>query len=123
MWRVGWKIDVDVSALPTLALRAGVGRAGVGLFRVRGQKRFLAVSTGHHSTQHRKVEEAGIELGANSPGKTTNQVAGGAESGAVGAYSGEVDADLRAIIEAWPTLTEADRRAVLAIVGESGTAD
>ena len=48
---------------------------------------------------------------------------GAAESGAVGAQSDELDADLRAVIEAWPTLSEADRRAVLTIVGEAGRAD
>ncbi len=44
---------------------------------------------------------------------------GGAESGAVGAHLGGIDADLRAIIEAWPTLTETDRRAVLTIIHAS----
>jgi len=41
---------------------------------------------------------------------------GGAESGARGADSGGMDAGLAKVIVAWPKLTEADRRAVLAVV-------
>ena len=55
--------------------------------------------------------------------ESKDSIKSGAESGAVGAYSGEIDADLRATIDTWATLPEADRRAILAIIrGACGTA-
>ncbi len=41
---------------------------------------------------------------------------GRAESGAVGAKKAPIDADLRAIIEAWPTLPPADRERLAAML-------
>ena len=41
---------------------------------------------------------------------------GAAESGAVGADSPPITADLAEVIEAWPTLPEAARAAILAMV-------
>jgi hypothetical protein len=39
-----------------------------------------------------------------------------AESGAVGAREAPIDADLAVVVEAWPGLPEATRRAVLVMV-------
>ena len=44
--------------------------------------------------------------------------AGGAPGGAFGQISCEIDADLQAVIDAWPGLSKADRQAVLKIVGK-----
>jgi hypothetical protein len=41
---------------------------------------------------------------------------GGAESGAVGADSGHFDADLKTIIDVWPTLPEDTLQAILGLV-------
>ena len=65
----------------------------------------------------------GLEPAKESSGKTHVSTRGGAESGAVGAHSGEIDADLWAIIEVWPTLSKSTKAEILAIVGESGIAD
>ena len=66
------------------------------------------------------MEAAGIELGANSSGKTTNQVTGGAECGAVGAPKGlqeaPIDSDLAAVIEAWPALPNAIKADILSTI-------
>ena len=75
------------------------------------------------SNRRKSAPPAGIEQPASDSGKIKISSQSGAESGAVGAHSGEIDADLRAINDTWPTLTEADRRAVLEIICESGTAD
>jgi hypothetical protein len=40
---------------------------------------------------------------------------GGAESGAVDADSDPIDADLAAVVRAWPTMPEQVRRAILAL--------
>jgi len=45
---------------------------------------------------------------------------GGAESGAVGAAEAPVDAELRAVVKAWPTLSEAARARILAIIEAAG---
>jgi len=60
----------------------------------------------------------------NSTGKNANSQTGGAESGAVGAQNADsavdgavaADPDLGRLIEAWPTLPEAIRRGILAMV-------
>jgi len=57
------------------------------------------------------VTLTGLEPPVNSPENSTNPVLGGAENGALAH-----DADLAAIITAWPTLPEAIRAAILAMV-------
>ena len=66
--------------------------------------------------------DTGLEHLAKTPGKTSNSKASGAESGAVVDEIGSIDPDLLRISEAWPTLPEHLRKAVLAIVqaGETG---
>ena len=65
----------------------------------------------------------GLEQPLLSPGKSPVPVQGGAESGAVGAQSTLVDADLRAIIEAWPELPDAVKAGILAMIHAAEGAD
>ena len=44
---------------------------------------------------------------------------GGAKSGAVGALPDSIDADLQAIIEAWPKLPEESRRVILGMIRDT----
>ena len=62
------------------------------------------------------VGRAGLETTQQSSGKDDVSEQSGAKSGAVGTHSGGFDADLRAIIETWPTLSESIRAEILAIV-------
>jgi len=64
--------------------------------------------TGDGKDPKERTPPAGIEQSESNSGKTPVPPHGGAESGAVGAHSDGIDADLRAIIDAWPTLPEAD---------------
>lgn len=69
------------------------------------------------------MEAAGIEPLAGSSGNTTIRGLGGAECGALGAparvdvqiYHPPIDADLVAVIQAWPVLSEPVRAAILAL--------
>jgi len=55
----------------------------------------------------------GAELSSNSAEKSHVSDSGGAESGAVGRGFGP---ELAKVVHAWPRLSEADRRAIVAIV-------
>jgi hypothetical protein len=59
-------------------------------------------------------------VGFDTPSKTTGKTApdekSGAKSGALSADSGVMDSDLGRLIAAWPTLPDAIRRAMLALV-------
>jgi hypothetical protein len=59
----------------------------------------------------------GLEQPANSTGNTTRHKSGGADSGALSADCCTIDPDLATIIAAWPTLPDAIRRAMLALIG------
>jgi hypothetical protein len=68
---------------------------------------------------------AGVHENRTHPGyteKTPDLNQGGAECGAVGALSDPIDADLRAIIDAWPALPEAVKSDILAMVKAAGIA-
>jgi len=43
-------------------------------------------------------------------------IEGGAECGALGAQTGQIDPDLQAIIERWPTLPEPIKAGILAMI-------
>jgi len=62
------------------------------------------------------VGDTGFEQPPKTSGKTAISARGGAESDAIGAPGDAIDADLRAIIEAWPGLPKPKRRKVLAMV-------
>ena len=53
-------------------------------------------------------------------GKTRVSETGGAESGAVGAENAPIDPDLQTIIKRWPSLPEAVKADILAMVQPSG---
>jgi len=59
------------------------------------------------------VTPTGVELPEHNTGKDEFQGQGGAESGA----RSPIDLDLQAIIDAWPSLTEAIKAGILAMVG------
>ncbi len=71
----------------------------------------------------RQVEAAGIEPNSVSTSTATTSVdspeGGGAKCGAFGAILGAIDADPQAVVDAWPGLSNSDRRAVMAIVERS----
>ena len=66
------------------------------------------------------VGGTGLEVPRENAGETVDSNRGGAECGALGAREAPADPELAAVIEVWPTLPDAIRRAVLAIV-ESAT--
>ena len=66
--------------------------------------------------QQTRAERTGFERTQENTGETTVSVEGGAESGALDAENLVTDPDLAAVIAAWPTLSEANRTAILAII-------
>jgi hypothetical protein len=62
----------------------------------------------------------GIEPAVTSPENTTLFPEGGAKSGALAPRSRPIDAALAALIDAWPTLPEAIRAGILAMVRAAG---
>jgi hypothetical protein len=62
------------------------------------------------------VPPQGLERVAKTTGKTGIPDSGGAECGALGAQNAPSDPDLAAVVDAWPTLPEAVRTAILAMV-------
>jgi hypothetical protein len=61
----------------------------------------------------------GIEQGEKTPGNTHVCETGGAESGALPPTSGPVDADLRAVVNAWAGLPEPVKAGIVAMVKAS----
>jgi hypothetical protein len=62
------------------------------------------------------VEAAGIEHVPEISEKGVVSSQGAAESGAVAARNLEMDADLAAIITAWPTLSKVTRRVIIRLI-------
>jgi hypothetical protein len=65
------------------------------------------------------MEDKGLEPSAQVPGKRPNSQSRGAQSGAVGArveIAAGIDANLVAVIQAWPELPEAIRVGILALI-------
>lgn len=62
----------------------------------------------------------GIEPHAHSPENTTNPNSGGAKSGALTPANPNIDTSLAMVIDAWPTLPEALRAGILAMVRAAG---
>jgi len=84
------------------------------------KKRSHAVGRRRPANVLAQIGPGGLEQTTESSGKTGFPETGGAPGGAVGARPDEMPADLRAVILDWPHLSEADRRAVLAIVQRAG---
>ncbi len=59
----------------------------------------------------------GLEQGAESTRKTQCSESGGAESGALSTDCTSIDPDLQRIIDAWDSLPEHLKRAMLAMLG------
>ena len=63
-----------------------------------------------------KVTPTGLEQTAKTPGNTAIAEKSGAESGAVSRGGAPADPDRNTVIDAWPTLSDHAKRAVLEIV-------
>ena len=68
-----------------------------------------------------QVPPRGVEQNAQSPGKTPALMESGTVCGTPGAPRAPLDADLRTICDAWPTLSPQMRAALLALLRASGT--
>ena len=66
------------------------------------------------------VPPRGLEPSANLLGNPTNPAPGGAESGALAPKTPAIDPALAALIDAWPTLPDAIRAGILAMVRAAG---
>lgn len=73
-----------------------------------------------NTAQMYKVPPRGVEQIENSSGNQGVAPQGGAESGALGAENGPKDPELGAIIHAWPTLPDAIKAGILAMVRAAG---
>ncbi len=62
------------------------------------------------------MEAAGLEHVPETSEKIDFLSQGAAESGAVAARNLEMDADLRTIITAWPTLSKVARRVIIRLI-------
>ena len=62
------------------------------------------------------MERRRVERGSKTPGNTALSEGGGAKSGAFGAWEVDFPPDLGVVVNAWPGLSEADRKMVLTIV-------
>jgi hypothetical protein len=62
------------------------------------------------------MAEAGVEHSAKSPGNTQGSAESGAESGALCIRGLSFGPDLASVINAWPSLPDAIRADILAIV-------
>lgn len=72
------------------------------------------------SEQKVAIAVAELETGANFPGNSPVSGSGGADSGAVAAQSGVVDASLARIVDAWPALPAAVKKAVVRLIENLG---
>ena len=66
-----------------------------------------------------QMRERGLEPTQETPGKTAIEPDGGAKSGALFQPGGCTDADLAAVVAAWPTLPEDVRQSILRAVQEA----
>ncbi len=65
----------------------------------------------------------GLELSHDSAGNFTIADQSGAESGALGAQNRPCDADLAEVVQSWPSLPDALRAGILAMVRAARGAD
>ena len=69
------------------------------------------------------IPEVGLEPGQETPEKTTVSEAGGAECGAQRAPEGQFEPDLQRLIDAWPTLPDALKTGIAAMVEAAAKSD
>ena len=67
--------------------------------------------------------EQGGGIGSNDKPLQNRAKSGAAESGALSGNSPQIDAELAKVIEAWPTLPDAIKAAVLALVNSAQATD
>ena len=91
---------------------AGSGGRAHGALSGPGKKRNKPSTAG--GTLH--LTPTGTEHTADSSGNRGVAVQGGAKSGALSGNSAPIDPDLALVVNAWPTLPEATRRQVVAMV-------
>jgi hypothetical protein len=78
--------------------------------KVQGTKEVASENAGETMGLITKVAQTGLEQSQPSPGITQIPAQGGARGGAVR------DADLQAVVDAWPTLPADSRQAIVGIV-------
>jgi hypothetical protein len=61
----------------------------------------------------------GVEVPPITYGKTALSTTGGTESGTLAAQLALFDADLQVIVDAWPSLSEATKHAIFAMIQSS----
>jgi hypothetical protein len=66
-----------------------------------------------------QVVREGLELPQETPGKTALSATGGTESGTLAAQLALSDADLQVVIDAWPSMSESTKQAILALIQAS----
>jgi hypothetical protein len=86
------------------------------LVNVSGARHATIAALPTYSTNPRTVVGTGFELPTENAGNADLSLQSGAESGALGAQGGAIAPELRAIIDAWPTLPEPIKKGVLAMV-------
>jgi len=74
------------------------------------------VATLRNNVRSSRIEPQGLEPCPDSTGKTHNLEMSAAKSGACSAPEAEIKPGLRAVIDAWPNLSEDDRQAIFSIV-------
>lgn len=67
--------------------------------------------------------DEGLEQPADSSGKTVSIQRGDAESDALRSQTVPIDSDLTRLVIAWPSLPDAVRRGILALLGEAAKAE
>jgi len=65
------------------------------------------------------IERASVTRGRDKVLREPSDL-GGAKSGALGADSGPIEANLREVVQAWAGLSEAQREQIVAIVRSAG---
>jgi hypothetical protein len=66
------------------------------------------------------IPPRGLETPAQSPKNSTNLAPGGVKSGALAPKTQAIDPALAALIDAWPTLPDAIRAGIVAMVRAAG---
>ena len=63
--------------------------------------------------------DEGLEPPQQLQGKTALSETGGTESGTLGAQTALIDPDLQSVVEAWSSLSDGTKKAILALVRSS----
>jgi hypothetical protein len=62
------------------------------------------------------VGDEGLELPPQTSGKTALSQTGDTESGTLAAQLAQYDADLQVVIDAWPSMSESTKQAILELI-------